>query len=363
MNGIKRSIVLLVGLAAIITGGYFFFIDERDADDGATYYSEFPEEYLLKGEGYVVEDALMRYPFRVCQRGEYLYLLDLHGEENFCHVLCKADMKCIVSFAQRGSAPNEVLQANNIYVGEENQVWIFDAGNRRVSRWRCDFEQATAQLQETIPIREKMVYSSNCTWNGDSIFYFTDKTGDNRILVCSRSGEVIAQMGSIPAKGKIKDGIKGTVAQAWDAYIHYNPQLRLMAIVTQLGDVVEIYDLKSGTEKVLKGVWGEPQYRVTHDNHALPIGIMGYSDVQVTEKYIYAVFHGRTFKEIANDPYNTPDGGKYIHVYKHDGTPVCRLVLDHEIYGIDVDEENGVIWATNVNTEEQIVRYALPHTM
>lgn len=54
MNGIKRSIVLLVGLAAIITGGYFFFIDERDADDGATYYSEFPEGYLLNGEGYAL---------------------------------------------------------------------------------------------------------------------------------------------------------------------------------------------------------------------------------------------------------------------------------------------------------------------
>ena len=65
-------------------------------------------------------------------------------------------------------------------------------------------------------------------------------------------------------------------------------------------------------------------------------------------------------KEIAKDIEGTPDGGEYIHIYTHDGAPVCRLLLDHAVYGIHVNEEEGVIWATDVNTEEQIVKYRLP---
>ena len=54
------------------------------------------------------------------------------------------------------------------------------------------------------------------------------------------------------------------------------------------------------------------------------------------------------------------DGGEYIHIYNLNGEPICRLVLDHAIYGIDVDEENKIIWATDVNSEEQILKFQLP---
>ena len=42
---------------------------------------------------------------------------------------------------------------------------------------------------------------------------------------------------------------------------------------------------------------------------------MGFSDVQVTDSAIYAVFHGTTFKEIAKQNGRLPDGGKYIYVF------------------------------------------------
>ena len=114
---------------------------------------------------------------------------------------------------------------------------------------------------------------------------------------------------------------------------------------------------------MLRGPMGEPEYQTTRKGWAVPTGIMGYSDVEVTDNYIYAVFHGRSFKDIAKNPEGTPDGGEYIHVYSYEGAPVCRMILDRAIYGIDVDEENGIIWATDVNSEEQIVKYRLPDVL
>ena len=150
------------------------------------------------------------------------------------------------------------------------------------------------------------------------------------------------------------------LAQAWNGYIKCNPLKQTLVVASQLGDVMEIYNLKEGTRHILYGPHGEPVYDISPNGFAIPSGIMGYSDLEITDRYIYAVFHGRSFKDIIKDPQGTPDGGEYIHIYDFKGNPICRLILDHSIYGIDVDEENGIIWATDVNSEEQIIRYNMP---
>lgn len=91
--------------------------------------------------------------------------------------------------------------------------------------------------------------------------------------------------------------------------------------------------------------------------YGVPAGIMGFSDVQVTDSAIYAVFHGTTFKEIAKQNGRLPDGGKYIYVFSLKGEPLCKYVLDHYIYGIWVDETTKTIMATDVNNDQPIVKF------
>lgn len=77
---------------------------------------------------------------------------------------------------------------------------------------------------------------------------------------------------------------------------------------------------------------------------------------------IYAVFHGRSFKDIARDArngINHPDGGQFIYVFSLAGKPLMRYVLDHYICGISVDEQRGVIYATDVNEDEPILEYSI----
>lgn len=94
------------------------------------------------------------------------------------------------------------------------------------------------------------------------------------------------------------------------------------------------------------------------DGYGIPTGIMGFSDVQVTDSAIYAVFHGTPFKEIARQSGRLPDGGKYIYVFRLKGEPMCKYVLDHYIYGIWVDEANKMIIATDVNNDQPILKFS-----
>lgn len=73
---------------------------------------------------------------------------------------------------------------------------------------------------------------------------------------------------------------------------------------------------------------------------------MGFSDVQVAENAIYAVFHGRSFKEIvksAQAGVDLPDDGQFIYVFNLKGDPICKYVLDDYIYGIFVDEKKVLL--------------------
>ena len=132
-------------------------------------------------------------------------------------------------------------------------------------------------------------------------------------------------------------------------------------MVTQLGEVVEIYNLKTNTHTVLFGPNGEPKFD-TAQNSSIPTGIMGFSDIQVTDNYIYAVFHGTSFKDKIKSYQNgekPEDGGRYIYVFDLDGNPVRKYTLDHPIYGIDVNEETGTIIATCVMSDNPILEFKI----
>ena len=151
------------------------------------------------------------------------------------------------------------------------------------------------------------------------------------------------------------------MAQAWRSFIDYNPRNGVLAAVTQLGEVLEVFNLKDSTHVVRIGPHGEPEFKISQ-GYGIPTGIMGFSDVQVADSAIYAVFHGRSFKEIAQNVQQgvyLPDGGRYIYVFSLTGEPLCRYVLDHYVYGISVDEQKGIILATDVNKDDPIIEYSM----
>lgn len=89
---------------------------------------------------------------------------------------------------------------------------------------------------------------------------------------------------------------------------------------------------------------------------------MGFGDVQVTDNAIYAVFQGKSFKDImesAKQGHKLPDGGQYIYVFSLKGEPLRKYVLDHYIHGISVNEQKEIIIATDVNKDEPIIEYSI----
>ena len=90
--------------------------------------------------------------------------------------------------------------------------------------------------------------------------------------------------------------------------------------------------------------------------YGIPAGRMCYYDIQVTEHYIYAIYDGRKFSDIVKEK-EYKQGAKQLRVFDFDGKLRKEYTLDRPVTGIYVDEANHCLLATDVNTDNQIVKY------
>ena len=139
--------------------------------------------------------------------------------------------------------------------------------------------------------------------------------------------------------------------QGWSSFIDYSPKSGTLVAVTQLGEVMEIWNTKNNSHQVIRGKLGEPKFKMTQD-YAIPSGIKGYNDVQVTERAIYAIFAGLSYKEMIGKTQkgiNVPEGGMTVRVFSLEGEPLKEYKLDHSVSGIWVDEQAGKMWDNQFN--------------
>lgn len=350
---LKIFISLLLFFICISCG-----IRNKEYAENVLPYSEFPQEKELKGEVIELDTALFRCPFRIRVGGDKAIVMDLHGIDYYAHLFQYPSFRYLSSFGRRGDSPTEMLSIENVRF-YNHQVWILDANKRELTRLGFSSSSDSLLRDEAVTLDEDILRPLDFAIYNDTTFIIPDYSGKNRLCWLNDDGKLVKKIGAIPSiNNQALRKARPALAQAWRSFIDYNSHNGVLAMVTQLGEVLEVYNLKDRTEVIRIGENGEPKFKI-FEGYGIPSGIIGFSDVQVTDNAIYAVFHGTTFKEIARHNGSLPDGGKYIYVFSLKGEPLCKYVLDHYVYGIWVDETAKTIIATDVNNDQPIVRFRM----
>lgn len=348
-NGKFLLLILVVGLLSSCSQSQKTFLADK--------YSDFPKEKELRGEVIELDTALFRYPFRIRVEGDKAIVMDLHGSDCYGHLFQYPGFQYLSSFGRRGDSPTEMLSMENFRF-HNHKVWTLDANKSELTRLDYSSSGDSLLREEAVTLDEDILRPLDFTIYNDTTVIVPDYSGENRFCWINYNGKLINKSGSIPsANAEALQNARPALAQAWRSFLDYNPHNGILAAVTQLGEVIEVYNLKDSTYVVRIGEHGEPEFKVS-DGYGIPTGIMGFSDVQVTDSAIYAVFHGTSFKDIARQSGRLPDGGKNIYVFSLEGEPKCKYVLDHYIYGIWVDEATKTIIATDVNNDQPIVKFS-----
>lgn len=327
-----------------------------------TLYSEFPVQKELKAVTIELDTALFRYPFRMRAHKDRIIVMDLHNADYYYHLFRFPDFEYLSSFGQRGDAPTEMLAAENFRYAEADgqaEVWTLDSNKSRITR--LGFYASGDALMETqaIALDKDLLRPLDFCLYEDSVMIIPDYSGENRFCFVGTSGSLLYKHGQIPTSNQTAlNESKPALSQAWRSFVDYNPRKEILVAATQLGEVIEIYNFGDSTHRVVIGPNGEPEYREMK-GYAIPSGIMGFSDIQLTDSRIYAVFHGRRFEDMMKDPNHFVDGGQHIYVFDLKGAPVCKYLLDRYVNGLYVDEAAQRIYATDVNNDQPLVYFSM----
>lgn len=326
---------------------------------GVKVYDGFPETRRLTAEVMPLDTALFRYPYRIRVQNGRAAVLDLHGTDCFLHLFSYPDFAYLASGGRRGEGPEEMLSAENLR-WDGAALWALDASKSQLSRWTLPDGANSLSVQAQVKLDEAVLRALDFVQYDDSTFIIPDYSGDSRLCRVNGRGELLGKWGQIPSSNQ--DALRNArpaLAQGWRSFIDYNPRNGVLAAVTQLGEVLEVWNLRDSTHVVCMGPGGEPQFQVSQ-GYGIPTGIMGFGDVQVGDDAIYAVFQGQSFRDIAQavqQGTSLPDGGRYLYVFSLQGEPLRSYVLDHYIHGLWVDEQEGLFIGTDVNSDQPIVRF------
>jgi hypothetical protein len=296
-----------------------------------------------------IEGVFMRYPFRIRLQDSVLFVMNLHTTDYYCNQFDYPSMRHRQSFVKKGKGPGEFLDAENIRLAPDGGCWVLDANNTKMACFPANDSLATE-----LKLDSRLIRTLDFALYGDSSFIVPDYTGLHRFHILRPDGQIEASRGQIPVRKRDASISDAAYAQAWRGFLDYNPENGLLAVVTQLGEVMEIYSIPGDSlVNIVYGSQGEPQFKY-RDGYAIPTGIMGYSDVYVGRENIYALFWGYTFEDIKQERVKT-EGGNLIRVFDLKGNPVKQYSLDRYITGFCLNEETGTLLGLDVNSDQPVI--------
>jgi hypothetical protein len=337
---------------ALIIGVCFFQILFHSCSAEQASDPVFPETEFLSVSGKTLIDSpAMRYPFRVCVSDSALYMLDLHATEYYCHVFDYPGLHYRRSLAKKGKGPGELLDAENIRLSATQKCWILDANQAQLACFSSD--ETNDGPDTALPLDARLIRTLDFALYADSLFIVPDYTGTHRFDILHADGTISESRGQIPLKQKDKNIPDPAYAQAWRGFVDYNAENGVLAIATQLGEVIELYDVPNDSLiRVIRGKAGAPRFQYKN-GYAMPNGIMGYSAIQVGKEYIYALFWGHTFDDIIHEVVKV-EGGNQIQVFDLKGNPVKQYILDRYITGFCIEEETGLLLGLDANSDQPV---------
>ena len=321
----------------------------------------FPVTEELQGRVIPLDSVFFRYPYRLEVRGDRVVIEDLHGPDHYYHLYTYPDFRHLHSFGQRGEGPEE-MQTVDDFRWDGQTLWALDNIKSELVRWELNDSRDKMLRKELIKLDKATFRALDIVPFQDNSFLIPNYSGDSRFCQVDRNGKLLKKWGEIPTKRK--DDLQKypyAFGYGWRSFIDYSLNTGTLVAATQFGEVMEIWNVKKNTHKVMKGKLGEPQFEILPE-YAIPIGAVGHCDIQVTDCAIYVIYRGVSMKDdmLAHQKGKPlPQGGKTVRVFSLEGEPLKEYKLDHSVSGIWVMEEEGRMWALDVNSDEPLVEYKL----
>lgn len=332
-------------------------LNNAHAESSRSQVDDYP---LLESVEIPIDTVLFRYATYFRVQGDIVVIFDLHNSDYYCHTFIYPDFKYISSFGKRGEGPNEILIADNIRWAGEEEMWVLDNAKNRMTRYSGIARGKMPRLEEHVKLEKTLMRALDFDVYNQNQVVIPDYSGEKRFSwVDLPSGKLHHKWMDIPMENKtILKNSPHAAAAGWRSFMAFTPNKKHLVTVNQFADRLDIYQVADGTLVTTIGSGNkEPRFEITPKGYGIPTGGICHYDVQVTNRYIYTIYDGRSFKETQGLGSGYKQGGQLLRIYTHKGELLKGYKLDRFITGIYVDETTGILYGLDVNADEQVVKF------
>ena len=332
-------------------------LNNAHAESSRSQANDYP---LLESVEIPIDTVLFRYATYFRVQGDIVVIFDLHNSDYYCHTFTYPEFKYISSFGKRGEGPNEILIADNIRWAGEEEMWVLDNAKNRMTRYSGIARGKTPKLEEHVKLEQTLMRALDFDVYNKGQVVIPDYSGEKRFSwVDLSSGKLHHKWMEIPMGNKtILKNNPYAAAAGWRSFMAFTPDKKRLVTVNQFADRLDIYQVADGALVTTVGSENkEPRFEISSKGYGIPSGGICHYDVQVTNRYIYTIYDGRSFKETQGLGSGYKQGGQLLRIYTHKGELLKGYKLDRFITGIYVDETTGILYGLDVNADEQVVKF------
>jgi hypothetical protein len=298
--------------------------------------------------------VLLGMPMDMLIMNDLVIILD--GQtDRFFHALSIEDYSHMGSFIRRGRGPGEEEAiAPYIKAYEGNQLLYQTMHDLKAAKVTKTDSSIDIVIHNTFDLPESLRMGSDFFLVNDVIFNSNSLHPNSKdYLVFNKETRKVSEWGESPPVSEMKISPE-LLATHNSKLTTFNLKEDRIASVFHSLPLLRIYSLEN-EKLIVEHSMADPSHNLNtiSSGQILPgdKGLVNYYQrIKSTDDYIYALYAGFSvadhYKE--GEVPHIFDWSGELHIWKWDGTPVMKLILDRPVFAFDVTPDNRKIIATSV---------------
>ena len=331
---------------------FIFFI-------GCTDGKEQVLEKFLQHEVLDIPDMLIGSPVDIQKEGDCLIVMD-YKQDSLFHRVDLSKKIYMGMFGEKGNGPGEFIYPASLKGWGNGSFSCYDVSMRELSLISLGAESEKVEVSRLY--RNDNFMTFDIVPLSDSLYIVCGETEGAMFSLINREGDVLSVSDEYPYKDEEEKKIPVRFrAMAYQGTLRVNPngnfayatlnakQVHLYKVENEL--IRKVGEVIDGYSHYQPNMQREGSYGVAHDGKSPKC----YMDLAVSEKYVYALYSGRSFEEYRMSAYE----GETVLVYDWTGDLVKTYRLDIPINQFCIDENERIMYATANIPDPTIVCFQL----
>jgi hypothetical protein len=259
-------------------------------------------------------------------------------------------------FGNKGQGPNDFLRPLSIQYINNQTVGTFDIMSKIYSEFDIPNENEELKIDKKIRFQAQLTQIIKTAHNQ----YIGLSFDKGMFLLADSIGMPIDTYFEYPYQNDNERQL--TIrSNAYQGMLAANPSKNKFVYASFRGEIIHFYAIENtGIKTIAKIENAYPVYKKRNDGEEGVMlgskGKFGYIATYATEKFVYAIFSGRTVLEQSQI---TNFEGKRLRIFDWNGVPVKEYELDVPCSYLCVSDDDRKIWAVASNPDITLVSFDL----